>query len=268
MTVDDTASKVIIANVLFMAFWILLVTFIVAVGQRSRRLCSFRAMMVAQWKPALANALVFLVGMALGGRGLLNPYAIAIFCQTLIGLALARSIFGFEPFPVARPIRRQERPWRNVVLMLTVSLVMVVPILFIGSVGLSMGAQIFGETIRTDEAMEAFRANPVSIFFLLLSGAGIAEETPYRLVLLSLFWRWTRRRWLAVLMSAAMFGAYHLTPLDGLYRTFWRFPASQFLASSLIGILLGYVYVKRGYESAVLSHTFGDWIPFLLFANA
>jgi membrane protease YdiL (CAAX protease family) len=51
-----------------------------------------------------------------------------------------------------------------------------------------------------------------------------------------------------------------------MYRTFLQFPASQFLASVLIGIVWGYVYVKRGYETAVLAHTFSDWLPFLIFA--
>ena len=53
---------------------------------------------------------------------------------------------------------------------------------------------------------------------------------------------------------------------DGLYRIFWQFPVSQFLASAFIGVLWGYVYVRRGYETVVLAHTLSDWIPFLLFA--
>lgn len=140
--------------------------------------------------------------------------------------------------------------------------------LLIGSVGLTIGRQTFGETSRTAEAMGTFPSSKWSAFFLLLSGAGIAEETPYRLVFLSLFWRLTHRRWLAVVVAALLFGAYHLTPLDSMYRTFWQFPISQFVASTLIGLLWGGLFVKRGYETAVAGHTLSDWIPFLVFAAA
>jgi len=72
---------------------------------------------------------------------------------------------------------------------------------------------------------------------------------------------------LAIAASAVLFGAYHLTPLDGMYRTFWQFPVSQFVASTLMGIVWGIVYVKRGYETAVLAHTLSNWIPFMLFSG-
>lgn len=29
----------------------------------------------------------------------------------------------------------------------------------------------------------------------------------------------------------------------------------------------GYVYTRQGYETAVLTHTLSDWIPFILFAG-
>ena len=50
-----------------------------------------------------------------------------------------------------------------------------------------------------------------------------------------------------------------------MYLTFWKYPLSQFLASSLIGLVWGYAYARRGYETAVLSHTLSDWVPILLF---
>jgi len=31
-----------------------------------------------------------------------------------------------------------------------------------------------------------------------------------------------------------------------------------------MGIVMGYVYLRRGYETVVLGHTLGDWVPFLL----
>jgi membrane protease YdiL (CAAX protease family) len=93
----------------------------------------------------------------------------------------------------------------------------------------------------------------------------MAEETPYRLLFLSLIWMLTKRRGLAIFGSALLFGAYHLTPLDGMYQTFLQFPVSQFLASTLIGIVWGYLFVRRGYETTVLAHTLSDWLPMLIF---
>jgi hypothetical protein len=55
------------------------------------------------------------------------------------------------------------------------------------------------------------------------------KETTYRLVVLSFVWAMTGRRWLAIVVAAILFGAYHLTPLSGNYLTFLKFPVSQFL---------------------------------------
>ncbi|MEJ2210596.1 MAG: type II CAAX endopeptidase family protein [Anaerolineae bacterium] len=262
---EERASEVVIANLLFIAFWVSTVVIILIAGRRGR-LQSFRSKMVDQWRPALVIAGLFVVSMVLAGEGILNPYALAVFCQALLGLALARGIQNYEPLPVTRAFARRERILRSVGLMLLIALLLVPVALAIGSVGLSIAQQIFGEVSHTQEAMGTLPQNDLQVFFALLAGAGIAEETIYRLVLLSLLWRWTRRRWLSIILSALVFAAYHLTPLNGMYRTFLQFPASQFLASALIGIVWGYIYVKRGYETAVLAHTFSDWIPFLVFA--
>ena len=263
---EQTPTEVIIANLVFSVFWILVVAVALVIGQRRQGARSFRDKMIAQWKPSLTIAILFVVGMGLGGRGFLNPYGITIFCQALIGLTLARGIAGYEPLLVTQSVIQRQRVWRSIGLMAGIALISVLPALVIGSVGISIGQQIFGETNRSAEAMGMFPANKWLTLFLLLSGAGIAEETPYRLVFLSFLWRLTHRRWLAIILSAVIFGAYHLTPLDGMYRVFWQFPISQFLASTLIGVVWGYVFVKRGYETAVLGHTLSDWIPFMLFS--
>jgi membrane protease YdiL (CAAX protease family) len=132
-------------------------------------------------------------------------------------------------------------------------------------VGLDIGQGLFGETNYTQEAKGGFPDSKVAAFFMLLGGAGIAEETPFRLVLLTLVWLLTGRRWLAIVVSALLFGGYHLTPLNGMYLTFLQFPVSQFLASSLIGAVWGLVYVRRGYGTVVLAHTLSNWLPFLIF---
>jgi membrane protease YdiL (CAAX protease family) len=263
---EQTPVEVITANLVATACWVLAVAVILIAGRRWQNVRSFRAKMIAQWKPSLVIAMLFVVGMGLGGRGLLNPYGVTVFCQAMIGLALARSIPDYEPLPVTRSIIQRERIGRSIGLMVGIALLLIPPALVIGSVGLSIGRQLFAEANRTAEATSAFPSNKWLTFFLLLSGAGIAEETTYRLVFLSLCWRLTRRRWPAIALSALLFGAYHLTPLNGMYRIFWQFPISQFLASTLIGAVWGYAFVKRGYETAVLGHTLSDWIPFMLFS--
>jgi membrane protease YdiL (CAAX protease family) len=260
-------TEVIIAQSLFMVFWVLTVAVILIAGRRWQRARSFREKTMAQWKPSLTIAVLFVVGTGLGGRGFFNPYAIAVFCQSLIGLALARSIADYEPLPVVRSISCRERVLRSVGLMLGVALLLVLAALLIGSVGMGVAQQIFGEVARTEEAMGMFPSNKAQIFFLFLAGAGIAEETIYRLVCVSFLWRLTRRRGLAIFLSALVFVAYHLSPLDSLYQVFWQYPLSQFLSTTLIGLVWGYVYVKRGYETAVLTHTLSNWIPFLFFSG-
>jgi membrane protease YdiL (CAAX protease family) len=84
-------------------------------------------------------------------------------------------------------------------------------------------------------------------------------------MILTFVWWVTGKKWLAILLSAVAFGAYHLSPLDSFYLTFWHYPMSQFLSSTLIGLLWGWVYTWRGYETAVLGHTLSDWLPFALF---
>jgi hypothetical protein len=52
-----------------------------------------------------------------------------------------------------------------------------------------------------------------------------------------------------------------------MYRTFWHFPISQFIASTLIGLIYGFLFTKRGYETALLGHTLSDWIPLMFFVG-
>ena len=71
-----------------------------------------------------------------------------------------------------------------------------------------------------------FPENVWQSFLLLLAGAGISEETTY--------------------------------------RQLWERPLTVFTMSAIMGVLMGTVYIKRGYETAVLGHTLGDWTGLLL----
>jgi hypothetical protein len=266
--VSQNPPEVVAANLLFIVFWIAAVMIVFVIARRSERARVFRDEMIAQWKPALGLALVFLCSMALSGRTILNPYAFAIFGQALFGLTFARRIAAFEPLCVTDAVMQRKSSWAlQLVWMILIALLAVVPAIFLGSIGMRIAQQIFHETNFTREAANAFPDNAFAVFGLLLAGAGIAEETTYRLGVVSFVWFITRHKWLAIFVGAALFGAYHLSPLDGMYRTFLQFPISQFLASTLIGIVWGYLFVQRGFETVVLAHTFSDWIPYLIFAR-
>jgi membrane protease YdiL (CAAX protease family) len=260
------ASEVRIANLAFMVFWPILVVSILLAGWRWPQMRAFADKMLAQWKPALAIALIALLSYALTGRGILNPYVVAVFCQGMIGLAIARDIAGFEPLAFTHSILRRDHPLRSIVLMIVFALLLGLAGIVLGAVGIGVIRQILGETYDVGRAAGENPLNLAQTFFYFLFGAGVAEETTYRLVFLSLLWRITGRKRLAILLAAILFAIYHLTPLDGMYRTFWQFPISQLVSSSLIGLLWGYAYVERGYETVVLAHTFSDWIPVLLFS--
>ena len=224
--------------------------------------------MLSKWKPALIITAICVVSLGLGGGGWLNPYAIAVFCQAMVGLAIASTIPGFNTLPVSQAIQERRKIILQIALLLGIALFAVIPALIIGTVGLSIGRQIFGETYNAQQtASTLFNGNKWLIFFSLLGGAGIAEETTYRLVVLSVIWKLTDRSWLAILLSAIIFGAYHLTPLDSFYLTFRQFPISQFTASTLIGLMWGYIFVKRGYETTVLGHALSDWLPLMQFVR-
>jgi membrane protease YdiL (CAAX protease family) len=81
----------------------------------------------------------------------------------------------------------------------------------------------------------------------------------------SLVCRWTNQPWLAIAISGVLFRAYHLIPLSGMYLTFWQYPLTQFFNSVFIGMVWASIYIKRGYETAVLAHTFSDWLPAAVF---
>ncbi len=264
---SPTPTEIIIAYFLFLAFWIGLIGTILIAARWSPHVRGWRDHLLAQWKPALAIAIVSFLGTVFSGASWLTPFPIGIFCQALVGLALARSIAGYEPLPVARSLVQRERSGLvRFALMVVIALLLVLPMLVVGAVGMNIGHSLFHESNLTREAQDSMPYNIWQVFFAFLAGGGIAEEIVYRLVAVSLVWRITKSPWMGIIVGAVLFGAYHLSPLNGLYLTFIKFPMSQFLATVFIGIVLGIAYVKRGAETAVLAHTFSDWIPIAAFS--
>jgi membrane protease YdiL (CAAX protease family) len=203
----QTPPEVVTTNSFFIAFWLVFVLAILVAGRYHPAIRRFKDRMIAQWKSALAIAGLFVISMGLGSRGILNPYALAIFLQAMVGLAITSSITGYEPLPVGKAVIHRQKMVRQLVLMVGISILVVFPALVIGTIGLDIGRQIFGESDFSQQAtssLTTFGSNQWILFFLLLGGAGIAEETTYRLVCLSFFWKLSGRKWLAVFISALM----------------------------------------------------------------
>ncbi len=265
-----TPPEVAITNLLWLALWVGAALFIAMFGQRLSRLVAFRSRMLAQWRPALVLAVLTLIGLVAAdvSAGADMPGAllgdlflpVAVFAQALVGLAIARGISGYEPLKVTTALRKREHIVRTLGLTL-IAIIVAVPLgIILGSVGTSLGAALAHETVHSNELSPQFPSNPLVAFLLLLSGAGIAEEVVYRLVILSLVWRLTRRAWIAVLVAALLHGLYHLTPLDSFYLQFLQYPVAQVLGTVLISAVWGVLYVRRGLESAILGHTLADWV--------
>lgn len=245
------------------AFWSLLVGAIWMWGGRWERMRPIRERMREQWFPALIITTIYLVSVFLSGRGL-NLYGIAIFCQALIGLAIARGIPSLEAVPVLDSIL-QRKPWiKNLSVWIVAGLI----VGFLGMIfgGLAMGftQSVVHETNLTNEIMRQFPPSRSQAFFMFLAGGGIAEELVHRLVLLSFVWVLTKRPWFAIIVAAIVHSAYHFTPVNLLHETFLQFPVSQFVSGVVTGVWWGYVFIKRGFETAALGHTLSDWIGLLI----
>jgi membrane protease YdiL (CAAX protease family) len=262
---DQIPAESVMVSRALVLFWVWVLGAILVAGRWHPGARQFREKMLGQWKPALVISLLHWLGAGFGGYGFLQISWIGYFCQGMIGLALARSISDFEPLPASQAMVHKENRTKRLYLMLVISLGIVVAALFVNGILGGLLPQLFGETITRSAGFGwFFPENAWQSFLLLLAGAGISEETTYRLLSLSLFWRLTRRPWVAVVLSSLLFGAYHLSPLDALYRQLWERPLTVFTMSAVMGVLMGYVYIKYGYETAVLGHTLGDWTGLLL----
>ncbi len=273
---ERTPPEIIIAYMISVLFWILAAGVIWLAGKQWVPLKDFRDRMSMQWKPALGIAVLFAISNALKGSPL-NMWGIAgtllggimTFSQAIIGLALARSLLNYEPLPVVGAITKRERVLRSLFLLVGFALLAVVTEIVAGMIGTGV-ARLLGEVQQAGSGSQSAMPPLWQLFFHYLAGAGIAEETVYRLVVVSLVWKLTSRPWIGMVISGLLFGAYHLTPLSGMYLTFWQYPLTQFISSAFIGVVWAYVYIKRGYETAVLAHTLSDWLPaaaFTLFAS-
>ena len=100
----------------------------------------------------------------------------------------------------------------------------------------------------------------------LLVGAGFFAERLFRLGILTLVWTLTRRYSIGLLVSAVLFGLYHVTPLSGM-AVYLATPLPAVITSAAMGIYMGLVYRYRGFAAAVLVHGLGDWIVIMMITS-
>ena len=259
--------------------WVVLVVAIYLLAHKPGKIRVFWQKMLAQKGNALLIMLCYLVAGVIAARFDLGHLlgvllgCLKYYCQALIGLAIAYSLQQFEPLPVTEAIRNRNHPWRAGILLLVIGLLAGIVGIILGALGQGILMSLFHETSHAEEAVKLVATDKLLAVFSVLGGGGIAEETTYRLVLLTLLWRLfgggkelKRGRSLAIWLAALAFAVYHFTPLNSIYLVFWQYPVSQFTATLLIGLFWGYVYSRRGYETVVLSHTLADWLPVLIFA--
>jgi hypothetical protein len=190
--------EVAITTIVFYSAWVVGVLAVLVMGRRQDRLATqpptippatgidwsgWRRRLRSNLMPALILAMLYLLASLVLGR--INPIAGGVFCQALVGLAIAYSIRGFEPLPVVKAIREHRQAVRAVVLMIVIGLVANVAAKVVGGLGLNAGS-IFGEHDFTRQAASSFHVNAFQAVFVLLGGGGVAEELMFRLVAVSL----------------------------------------------------------------------------------
>ncbi len=260
----ETPPEVKAAYLISLAFWALAAGLLVAFGGRWARTRGLRLSMLSQWRPALAITVIFLAATFLAGRGF-NPLGgIMTFCQAILGLGLAGRIPGFKALPVSEAVASRRGGARAVAVLLVLTLAAVAFGAAASMAGTAV-ARLMGEVKVPSPGTGMVVPGLWELFFAFLAGAGIAEESVYRLVAVPLVWLATRRRWPAILVSGLLFGAYHLTPLSGMYLTFWQYPLTQFFSSAFIGMVWAWFFTRRGYETVVLAHTLSNWLPMAVF---
>jgi membrane protease YdiL (CAAX protease family) len=196
--------------------------------------------------------------------GLVSIVLIAVLGS--LGLAAERRL----PVDLLPVFRRREVPRFVYVLVAALALAMVGQLWagITGDLAQGIGERAFGETeLDVEGAASSFSVeSPLRLWVSLLIGAGLFEELLFRLGILTLIWALTRRFGLALVVSALVFGLYHITPLSGM-DAYTATPITAVLASAAMGIYMGLIYRYRGFLAAVLVHGLGDWIVILLLTS-
>ncbi|MBN2045633.1 MAG: CPBP family intramembrane metalloprotease [Anaerolineales bacterium] len=201
-----------------------------------------------------------------------NPSLIWFFVYLILlvglgsaGLAAERSLEA-DLFPVLRSLE-----FRWIIYVLVAALFLTFTQLFVDNLFDDLFTRIglaFGDShVDPGSAAREFEArSPLVLLLKMLIGAGIFEELLFRVGIMTLVWSLTRRWKLGLLVSAVLFGFYHITPFSGM-ETYLAAPVSAVLSSFTVGLFTGLVYRYRGFTAVVLMHSLGNWVMIMLFAG-
>jgi len=130
--------------------------------------------------------------------------------------------------------------------------------------------QAAGETAADAQAAaSSFNVEqPFVLLVQLLVGAGLFEELLFRMGIMTIVWKFTRRWGWGLLVSALLFGIYHITPLSGISTFSASSPVTTVLTSVSMGLIMGIIYRYRGLATAILVHGLGDWVVIMLLGNS
>lgn len=131
-------------------------------------------------------------------------------------------------------------------------------------IGEAVGS-LFGEVSLEQSVSGFFPGAGWPVLFLeMLIGAGLFEELLFRAGIMTLVWKLTKGWGWGLLVSAILFGFYHIT-LSGLSGYFLEAPIASVVSSVIMGLVVGSIYRCRGLTMAVLVHALTNFIGLMMF---
>jgi membrane protease YdiL (CAAX protease family) len=118
------------------------------------------------------------------------------------------------------------------------------------------------------ERLRAFAAQPLADKLQIVASAGLIEELVFRVIISTLVaWlaylvirRQTAAIWLGIAVAAVFFGLAHVANLANVPHPYLR----AIVLNGIAGIVLGWLYWRRGLEWAVLAHLIADSVMYLV----
>jgi hypothetical protein len=132
----ETPQTVIITTLAWIALWTAALLLALALPSIFRRSVPFVEVLKKQWKASLCIAGVYLASTLLGGRGIFNPYVLAVFSQAMFGLAIAQGIPNFQALRMSKTLLQRRKIADDFFAGLLVAAVVVVPAIVVGTRGI------------------------------------------------------------------------------------------------------------------------------------
>ncbi len=177
---------------------------------------------------------------------------------------LAEKGLKVDLLPVIR-----RRDFKHILYVLAAGFFIAVVVMVIGgglsnNIGEAVGS-LFGEVSR-EQSDSGFMPGVgwPSLFLDMLIGAGLFEELLFRAGIMTLVWKLTKGWGWGLVVSAILFGFYHIT-MSSLSGYFLEAPIASVVSSAIMGLVLGSIYRYRGLTMAVLVHALTNFIGLMMF---